>query len=161
MTLDFNLKSKVTKGAEKGIPVLPFYTVKGFDGRAANRPWLQEIPDRLSLVMWDSWAELHPNTAHEFGLKTGDTTTLRNAYGEVNNVPVVVTQQIIEGIVAVPVGQGHEAYGRFAKLKGGNVFDLVGTDRKDLKVLPLVGSSVTVQKAQFKTLLSQSQITQI
>lgn len=159
-TLDFNLKSKVTKGAEKGIPVLPFYTVKGFDGRAANRPWLQEIPDPLSLVMWDSWAELHPNTAHEFGLKTGDTTTLRNAYGEVN-VPVVVTEQIIEGIVAVPVGQGHEAYGRFAKVvKGGNVFDLVASENKNLKVLPLVGSSVTVQKAQFKTLLSQSQITQ-
>ena len=30
-------------------------------------PWLQESPDPLTTVVWDSWAELHPSTAKAHG----------------------------------------------------------------------------------------------
>ncbi|HMK66614.1 MAG TPA: molybdopterin-dependent oxidoreductase, partial [Thermodesulfobacteriota bacterium] len=38
-------------------------TVQFFDGRQANRPWIQELPDPLTQVTWDGWLEIHPETA--------------------------------------------------------------------------------------------------
>ena len=31
------------------------------DGRGANKPWLQEIPDPVSKIAWHSWVEVHPD----------------------------------------------------------------------------------------------------
>src|SRR2546426_7254250 len=33
------------------------------DGRGANKPWLQELPDPVSKIAWHSWVEVHPDTA--------------------------------------------------------------------------------------------------
>ena len=33
------------------------------DGRGANKPWLQELPDPVTKVCWSSWVEMHPETA--------------------------------------------------------------------------------------------------
>jgi molybdopterin-containing oxidoreductase family iron-sulfur binding subunit len=30
------------------------------DGRGANKPWLQELPDPVTKVTWSSWVEIHP-----------------------------------------------------------------------------------------------------
>ena len=40
-----------------------------YDGRGANKSWLQEIPDPVTQIVWDSWAEIHPDTAAQLGLK--------------------------------------------------------------------------------------------
>jgi len=106
--------------------VYPYLSVKSFDGRAANRPWMQELADPITQIVWDSWAEIHPETAKRWDLAQGDMVSVRNFYGEVN-LPVYVTEHVHPGIVAVPVGQGHSNYGRYAKqVKGGNVLDLLG-----------------------------------
>ncbi len=105
--------------------VYPYPSVKTFDGRAANRPWLQELPDPITQVTWDSWAEIHPETAKAKGLADGDVVTLRNDFGEIN-VPVYITEHVQKGMAAVPLGQGHTRYGRWAEQVGsGNVLDLL------------------------------------
>lgn len=116
------VKSKVGKDS---IVLMPYPSVKAFDGRAANRPWLQELPDPITRAVWDSWAEIHPTTAARFDLMEGDVVTIRNANGEIN-VPVFITPYVNEDVVAVPLGQGHQSYGRFANTVGaGNVIDLL------------------------------------
>lgn len=129
----------------------PFISVKSFDGRAANRPWLQELPDPITAIVWDSWAELHPNTANKLGVKHADLVTIRNHEGEVN-VPVYVTEYVHEDIVAVPVGQGHKDYGRFAqKVGGGNVLELITIEKETAgDSLYLVSSKVSVTRAAGK-----------
>ncbi|HYO46021.1 MAG TPA: molybdopterin-dependent oxidoreductase, partial [Gemmatimonadota bacterium] len=47
-----------------------------YDGRNANRPWLQELPDPATSVAWQAWAELHPETADELGLVDGDMISI-------------------------------------------------------------------------------------
>lgn len=130
---------------EDGLVLYPFFSVKTFDGRAANRPWLQELPDPITQIVWDSWAELHPKTAARIGLKQGDAVTVRNRYGEVN-VPAYLTDYVNEGIIAIPVGQGHTEYGRFAKEVGaGNVFDLLAPVISETGVsVPLLSTRVNV-----------------
>ncbi len=122
----FALKYSVGEAFTKGDLVLyPFSSVKTFDGRSANRPWMQEVPDPMTSIVWDSWAEIHPETASKHGVAQGDFVTIRNYNGEIN-VPAYVTKHILPGVIAVPLGQGHKSFGRFAqKVHGGNVFDLI------------------------------------
>lgn len=142
------------------LELLPFFSVKSFDGRAANRAWLQEIPDPLSLVMWDSWAEINPITAKKLSLKTGQIAKIENRFGQLN-IPVVVTEQVKDGVIAVPIGQGHEEYGRFAKVvKGGNVFNLLSRAQNGSRHLPLTNAVVTVDLSPRRDKLARTQITE-
>ncbi|MDE3151422.1 MAG: molybdopterin-dependent oxidoreductase, partial [Gemmatimonadota bacterium] len=41
------------------------------DGRGANKPWLQELPDPVAKIVWSSWVEMHPETATKLGIERG------------------------------------------------------------------------------------------
>ena len=123
----------------------PYPSVKTFDGRAANKPWMQELADPITQAVWGAWAEIHPDTAKKFGLKQGDAVILRTDDGEAH-VPAYVTEHVHPGIVAIPLGQGHTAYGRYAKAAGnGSVYGLLSKAiATDAEALPLTGSPVKV-----------------
>jgi anaerobic selenocysteine-containing dehydrogenase len=89
------------------------------DGRPANLSWLQESPDPLTTVVWDSWAELHPNTAKAMQVSEGDVLIIKSAHGSIR-AKAYLMPGIHPGSVAVPIGQGHESYGRFASNIGVN-----------------------------------------
>jgi molybdopterin-containing oxidoreductase family iron-sulfur binding subunit len=143
-SLSYGISVKPSHHGE--LMLYPYPSVKSFDGRAANRPWMQELADPITQAVWGAWAEIHPETAKEQGIKQGDAVILRTNDGEVH-VPAYVTEHVHKGIVAVPVGQGHSAYGRYAKStgEGGSVFSLLpkkiasGTD-----AIVLTGAPVTV-----------------
>jgi molybdopterin-containing oxidoreductase family iron-sulfur binding subunit len=97
------------------------------DGRGANKPWLQELPDPVSKLTWHGWAEVHPETAEKWQVASGDFVIVKSASGAVN-APVWITPSVRPGVVAVPTGQGHKAYGRYAKDRSFNAFDLLAGD---------------------------------
>jgi molybdopterin-containing oxidoreductase family iron-sulfur binding subunit len=125
----------------------PYMSVKTFDGRAANRPWLQELPDPMTQLVWDTWAEINPETATKLGVKTGDPLLVKNFYGALN-IPAFVTPLVVPGVVAVPIGQGHKEYGRYAQsVGGGNVLSLLPANlSQDLGTVTLVGVKVSVNR---------------
>src|SRR5205085_6807421 len=51
------------------------------DGRGANKPWLQEIPDPVTKVCWQTVAEMNPVTAEKMGLANGDLVDVRTSAG--------------------------------------------------------------------------------
>jgi anaerobic selenocysteine-containing dehydrogenase/Fe-S-cluster-containing dehydrogenase component len=141
-------------GAHAGdLSLYPYPSVKSFDGRAANRPWMQELADPITQAVWGAWAEIHPSTAKGLHLAQGDSVILRTEDGEVH-VPVYVTEHVHKGIVAVPLGQGHSAYGRFAKSAAegsGSVFGLMPKKlAKNADALVCTGTSVKVVRAPGK-----------
>ncbi|MBM3150688.1 MAG: twin-arginine translocation signal domain-containing protein [Chloroflexi bacterium] len=89
------------------------------DGTGANKPWLQETPDPMTTVMWNSWVEINPLTADHLGLKDDDLVRLVSPYGELAAV-VYRYPAIQPGVVAMPFGQGHSTYGRYAAGRGAN-----------------------------------------
>ena len=90
-----------------------------FDGRNANLPWLQEAPDQISKVYWDSWAEVHPKTAAKLGVKEGDFVRIESDQGAIET-QIYIHKGVHVDVIAVPIGRGHEEYGRYAKGVGVN-----------------------------------------
>ena len=95
------------------------------DGRGANQPWLQGSPDTNTSIAWQTWVELNPSTAGKLGLKQGDVIKVTSPYGELE-APVYLYPGIRPDTVAIPLGQGHTDYGRYARDRGANVIQLVG-----------------------------------
>jgi anaerobic selenocysteine-containing dehydrogenase len=105
--------------------LLPFESLKVGDGRGANRPWLQEHPDPMSTVMWNGWLEIAPADAERLGIHDGDQVAVQSPAGSVE-VHAVIDPAVRPGVVSMPMGHGHEAYGRYAEARGANVMALVG-----------------------------------
>jgi hypothetical protein len=42
------------------------------DGQMADRPWMQELPDAMTTVVWDSWIEIGDSVAAQMGVKRHD-----------------------------------------------------------------------------------------
>jgi molybdopterin-containing oxidoreductase family iron-sulfur binding subunit len=95
-----------------------------YDGRGANKPWLQELPDPVSKITWHAWVEVHPETAAALAVTSGDVVQLESPHGAVEG-PVWVTPTVSPGVLAVPTGQGHREYGRYARERSFSAFDLL------------------------------------
>jgi molybdopterin-containing oxidoreductase family iron-sulfur binding subunit len=95
-----------------------------YDGRGANKPWLQELPDMTSKAVWGSWAEIHPDTAKKLGVESGDPLRVETAAGAVE-VPAYVYAGIRPDTVSLALGQGHTGYGRYATGRGVNALALL------------------------------------
>ncbi|WP_455206601.1 molybdopterin-containing oxidoreductase family protein [Kaarinaea lacus] len=116
-----------------------------WDGRHANLPWLQEAPDQISKVVWDSWAEIHPATAEKLGIKHGSIINVASEHGTVK-VQAVLIKAIHPDVIAIPMGQGHDEYGRYAKGRGAN----------PLKLLNPVKEETTGELAMYATRVNAS-----
>ncbi len=107
------------EGGKYAYHLVPSARMGLYDGRFANIPWLQELPDQLAAVVWDSWVEIHPKTAEKLGLITGDKVKVTSEAGSLE-VSVFVFPGIHEETIAIPLGQGHTEFGRYAKGVGVN-----------------------------------------
>lgn len=90
-----------------------------FDGRGANKSWLCEAPDPLTLVSWQSVVQAHPETLAARGWKQGDVIVIRSESG-ILKAPVFDCLGIHPMVLAMAIGQGHTAYGRNARNQGLN-----------------------------------------
>jgi anaerobic selenocysteine-containing dehydrogenase len=119
-------------GSETDYPLVlhPYLSASLLDGRGANLPWLQELPDPLTSVVYGSWAELNPATAEDLGISEGDVLEVETPAGSVS-VPALIFPALRPGVVAMPIGQGHTAYGRYARNRGANPMDLVSMQIDD------------------------------
>ena len=94
-----------------------------FDGRGANRRWLQEMPDVVNHAVWGSWIEIHPKTAAELTVKADEVIEVLTSAGKAR-APAFIYEGVAPGTLAVQWGQGHTTYGRYAAGRGANVFQL-------------------------------------
>jgi anaerobic selenocysteine-containing dehydrogenase/Fe-S-cluster-containing dehydrogenase component len=122
--LSFSLPSPKAK---KPFYFVTYPSIQFFDGRNANRPFLQELPDPLTQITWGGWIEINPATAQKQGIKKGDILTLRSAHGNLQ-APAYPTPGIPEDTLAMPMGQGHAAYGRFAGSHSDNPVQIIGPE---------------------------------
>lgn len=102
----------------------PYLTGAMHDGRGANLPWMQELPDPMTGIVYGSWAEMNPASATDMGLSDGDLITITSEFGSIE-APVVTFPAIMPDVIAMPIGQGHEALGRYARNRGANPIEIL------------------------------------
>lgn len=109
---------------EYAFHLMPYASQAFGDGSLAHLPWLQELPDPLTTAMWSSWVEINPRAAATLGIADGDLVEIRSAHGTVQ-APAVLSPGIGPDAVAMPVGQGHEQFTRYASGRGSNPLALL------------------------------------
>jgi anaerobic selenocysteine-containing dehydrogenase len=123
-------------GPEKDYPFhfLPYQSQALGDGSLAHLPWLQEMPDPLSTAMWSTWVEINPDTALKLNIKQGDQVEVSSQHGKLQ-APALINPGIAPDVVAMPVGQGHTNYTRYASGRGANPMSILAP-----MVVPETGS---------------------
>ncbi len=104
--------------------LLPFASQAFLDGSLAHLPWLQEMPDPLSTAMWSTWVEVNPQTAARLGIGDGDIVEIASGHGNLQ-APAVLSPGTAPDVIAMPVGQGHETFTRYASGRGANPVKLL------------------------------------
>jgi anaerobic selenocysteine-containing dehydrogenase len=110
--------------AEHPFHFLPYPSSTFLDGSLAHLPWLQEMPDPLTSAMWSSWIEINPATAERLGIAQGDVVEITSTQGTLRSA-AVVSPGIAPDVVAMPVGQGHTTFTRYASGRGENPVELL------------------------------------
>lgn len=112
-----NVRPRAPKLAGSGA-----YTLVAFphsyhgDGTGAALPWMQEIPDPVTKLSWNSWAEISPARADELGVVFGDVISVETPYGAVE-LSVYPRGGVRDDVIAIPIGQGHTV-GHYASHAG-------------------------------------------
>ena len=101
------------------------------DGKYANNPWLQELPDPITRATWDSYVTVPKAKADEMGLKTGDVVTL-GVGGQEMTLPAYVQVGQANGVLGLAVG--------FGRAKGGRVIDTLAEEDRvgNVSAYPLI-----------------------
>jgi anaerobic selenocysteine-containing dehydrogenase len=125
--------------------LMPFFSTLLSDGSGSNKPWLQETPDPTTTVVWNTWVEINPDTADKLGIADDDVVKITSPFGEVQ-ASVYRYPAIRPDTIAMPFGQGHTAYGRFAQNRGANLAKLLGTRVNAAGDLALASVKVKIEK---------------
>ena len=95
------------------------------DGRFANSPWLQEMPDPISKTTWDNYACVSSGTATKLKLTEGQIVKIKKDGQEIE-LPVLIQPGQSDDCVAVAVGYGRTKAGKAGNGIGANAFPFVG-----------------------------------
>lgn len=112
---------------EEGLKLWAYPSIYLYDGRGANKRWLQEMSEPVTKGCWSTWAEIHPATADRLAISDGDVIRLTRGRSAIE-VPVYRWDGVHPDVIAVPIGQGHTSYGQYASNVGENVWPLLLTD---------------------------------
>jgi len=114
-------------------------------GAGANKPWLQEIPDPVTKICWQTVVEMHPLTAKRLDIENGDHVTVQTAAGSMT-AAALTYPGIRQDTIAIAAGRGHASAGRYAKA-GFNAFDLLPYVEDRAGSLALVATKAKVSKS--------------
>lgn len=91
------------------------------DGRHANNPWLQELPDPLTKVCWDNFAAISPADAEAMMVTDGDFIRIAADV----EIPVVVQPGQAPKTLSMAIGYGRTRSGKVAEGVGINAYNFV------------------------------------
>jgi len=115
-----NLKADQTV-TDKNFEVVLYEKTGIGNGKYANNPWLQELPDPITKATWDNYIAMSPVDADEKGYKQEDLLKLDNGL----ELPVLLQPGQPRGSISIALGYGRTHAGRVGNYVGKNAFPLV------------------------------------
>jgi molybdopterin-containing oxidoreductase family iron-sulfur binding subunit len=137
---------ELSPDAETGLAFIAAPSLRFYDGRGANKPWLCEIPDSLTQIAWQTPVRMHPETLRQYGLEQEDVVHIQSRWGSLE-APVYGTRSVKPGVLVMEIGQGHASYGRYARNTGLNPFRILPDDPDPLDGGPVLSAlPVTIKQ---------------
>ncbi|MBI2893603.1 MAG: 4Fe-4S dicluster domain-containing protein [Deltaproteobacteria bacterium] len=96
-----------------GMALVLYPTVAMHAGQHAHSPWLHELPDPITKVVWDNYASLAPVTARSRGIEQGDIVKVTVGERRIE-LPAHIQPGQHPEVVAIPLGYGRMGTDRFA-----------------------------------------------
>jgi MoCo/4Fe-4S cofactor protein with predicted Tat translocation signal len=111
------------KSSTSGIEIALYETIALGNGKYANNPWLQELPDPVAKISWDNFAAVPVAYAEENGLKNEDVIRVNGM-----ELPVFVQPGQAKDTISVALGYGREIAGKVGDQTGTNLYPSVGIE---------------------------------
>jgi MoCo/4Fe-4S cofactor protein with predicted Tat translocation signal len=144
--------------------VVVYQKVSMGDGRYANNPWLQEMPDPITKATWDNYIMMGAKTADDLNIKFRESEyeyfppkPLYNitVNGKTVTLPVLVIPGCAPGVLAVAVGYGRaESVGIAAKGAGKDVYPFTSFKNGTVAYT----AAATIEKAGGSYKIAQNQV---
>lgn len=96
-----------------------FESIACGDGRYADNPWLQELPDAISKVTWDNYAAASHHWMEKRMLHDGDMIEIGSI-----TLPVLMQPGMEKNTLAIALGYGREVCGKAGRNVGVNIYPL-------------------------------------
>lgn len=131
----------------EGLALLLFEPLPISGGSGAELPFLESILDPADEERWETWAEIHPETAASLGFRDREWVTVSSPHGAVQ-ARLRIGPRVVPGVVAMPVGLGKLGGGRWASGIGANPLRLLSGEREIFSgLLDHGGTRVRILKA--------------
>ncbi|MBI5217038.1 MAG: 4Fe-4S dicluster domain-containing protein [Ignavibacteriae bacterium] len=85
------------------------------DGRHAHNPWLQELPDPVTKIVWDNYATVSPAMANNLGIAEADVVRI-DVEGKSVELPAHIQPGQHDSVIAIALGYGRKGTERFTKI---------------------------------------------
>ena len=105
------------QAAQPGIEVVLYESIAIGNGKYANNPWLQELPDPVAKISWDNYASVPVAYAEANGLVSESVITVNGL-----ELPVFVQPGQAADTIAVAVGYGRSYAGKVGDEVGKNMY---------------------------------------
>jgi len=133
--------------ADAGVFTLIAYPFGHFyDGRSANEPWLREVPDSATGIVWNGWFDIHPDAARNLRINEGDIVDIESVHGRVR-ASAHLSRDLRSDVIAMPIGFGRSNSLRFAGGRGANVGAVLPAHAADGPHASWRADAVRVRKA--------------
>lgn len=154
--------SKVkSKAAKANGPEIVFYEKIGMgDGRYANNPFLQEMPDPISRTCWGNYAIVPLKMAKDNGWVEGKrnngTQVLKiSANGKTIEVPITIQPGQLDGVISIAKGYGRTKPGNEKCTVGTDIYPMLSFNGETIE--SSLTSGVSIEKGEFGYQLAQTQ----
>ncbi len=146
-----------SSGEDSSLPgspwLLTYASGRLYDGRSANRSWIQETPDALTQVVWDTPLELSVGLAKRLGVTDGDQVRVGGA-GGIQKLSVRLIPGARDDLVALPLGGGQWT-GRVAAGRGSHALALLKAETmSESGSLAFLQTRVSIRKLHSGQLLT-------
>ncbi len=102
------------------------------DGASANNPWLLEVPDPITKIVWDNAALLSPTTAKALGIESQDVISISREGSPAIEVAVWIQPGQADNSIGLSLGWGRQNVGRYGNARGFHVSPLRSSKSMDM-----------------------------
>ncbi|MBC7745319.1 MAG: TAT-variant-translocated molybdopterin oxidoreductase [Flavobacterium sp.] len=147
-----NQSNALAKDGENAIELILYENVAVGDGKHANNPWLQELPDPVSKVTWDNYIAIAPKFAEKLGIGETDLAEVKTGRYSLT-LPVLIQPGQAAGTVSIALGYGRTKVGKAGNEVGKNAYPFLSFENGTFQFT----SAATISKVGGTYELAQTQ----